>query len=150
MSAGRPAWLDRVLAEVEREQPAAFEIFAPPVDPERRSAVLMLFGPTGDGGTDVVLTARSRDLRAHPGQVSFPGGRIDPTDAGPVEPLQLPSEFTQTTNQRSVSIGLPGPSMASHQPASGLPALIAACASGESPVTISTALSRASLSVPQV
>lgn len=85
MSAGRPAWLDRVLAEVEREQPAAFEIFAPPVDPERRSAVLMLFGPTGDGGTDVVLTARSRDLRAHPGQVSFPGGRIDPTDAGPVE-----------------------------------------------------------------
>ena len=72
------------------------------------------------------------------------------TDAGPVDPLQLPSEFTQTTNQRSVSIGLPGPSMASHQPGSGLPALIAACASGESPVTISTALSRASLSVPHV
>ena len=60
MSGGRPAWLDRVLAEVEREQPAAFEIFAPPVDPERRSAVLMLFGPTGDGGTDVVLTTIGR------------------------------------------------------------------------------------------
>ena len=64
MSAGRPAWLDRVLAEVEREQPAAFEIFAPPVDPERRSAVLMLFGPTGDGGTDVVLTASATEARS--------------------------------------------------------------------------------------
>jgi hypothetical protein len=44
-------------------------------------------------------------------------------EAGPVEPLQLPSELTQTTNQRSVSIGLPGPSIASHQPGSGLSAL---------------------------
>nr|WP_035936783.1 CoA pyrophosphatase [Knoellia aerolata] len=77
--------MERVMSEVEREQPEAFEIFAPPVDPERRSAVLVLFGPTDDGGVDVVLTARSRDLRAHPGQVSFPGGRVDPTDAGPVE-----------------------------------------------------------------
>jgi len=71
-------------------------------------------------------------------------------EAGPVEPLQLPSEFTQITNQRSVSMGLPGPSIASHQPGSGLPSLLAACASGERPVTISTALSRAALSAPQV
>lgn len=85
MSAGRPAWLEQVLCEIERERPAAFDTFAPPVDPERRSAVLMLFGPAQGGDVDVVLTARSRDLRAHPGQVSFPGGRIDPTDAGPVE-----------------------------------------------------------------
>lgn len=88
MTAPRPTWLETVLAEVEREQPQAFEVFAPPVDPELRSAVLMLFGPADDDsdslGIDVVLTARSRDLRAHPGQVSFPGGRIDPTDAGPI------------------------------------------------------------------
>ena len=71
-------------------------------------------------------------------------------DAGPVDPLQLPSEFTQSTNQRSVSIGLPGPSIASHQPGSGLPSLDAACASGDKPVTISTALSRAGFNLPQV
>jgi 8-oxo-dGTP pyrophosphatase MutT (NUDIX family) len=29
-------------------------------------------------GPRVVLTRRRRDLRSHPGQVSFPGGRIDP------------------------------------------------------------------------
>lgn len=84
MSAPRPGWMARVMASVENEAPEAFAAFAPPVDPERRSAVLMLFAPSDDGGTDVVLTARSRDLRAHPGQVSFPGGRVDPTDAGPV------------------------------------------------------------------
>src|SRR6478609_2926236 len=55
-------------------------------------------------------------------------------DAGPVEPLQLPRLLTHTTNQRSVSIALPGPTIASHQPASGLPALAAACALGDSPV----------------
>lgn len=86
MSAGapRPEWMARVLTAVEQELPAYFAAFAPPEDPERVSAVLMLFAPSSDGGVDVVLTARSRDLRAHPGQVSFPGGGVDLTDAGPV------------------------------------------------------------------
>lgn len=33
----------------------------------------------------VLFTQRSNDLPAHAGQISFPGGRIDPSDAGPVE-----------------------------------------------------------------
>ena len=33
----------------------------------------------------VILTVRPDTLRQHPGQVAFPGGRIDPDDAGPVE-----------------------------------------------------------------
>lgn len=62
----------------------------------RESAVLMLFGPTDGalaglealdehgGGVDVVLTQRAEDLRKHAGQVSFPGGGVEPADADAV------------------------------------------------------------------
>lgn len=36
-------------------------------------------------GLSVLLTERSAQLRQHAGQISFPGGRIEPTDAGPLE-----------------------------------------------------------------
>ena len=32
----------------------------------------------------VILTLRPETMRKHPGQISFPGGRIDPDDDGPV------------------------------------------------------------------
>jgi 8-oxo-dGTP pyrophosphatase MutT (NUDIX family) len=32
----------------------------------------------------VILTERPKTMRRHPGQISFPGGRIDPEDDGPV------------------------------------------------------------------
>lgn len=32
----------------------------------------------------VILTERPETMRRHPGQISFPGGRIDPGDGGPV------------------------------------------------------------------
>jgi 8-oxo-dGTP pyrophosphatase MutT (NUDIX family) len=32
----------------------------------------------------VILTERPQTMRKHPGQISFPGGRIDPGDDGPV------------------------------------------------------------------
>jgi len=37
----------------------------------------MLFGE-GPRGGEVLLTERAHDMRSHPGQVSFPGGSIDP------------------------------------------------------------------------
>ncbi len=70
--------------------------------------------------------------------------------AGPLVPMQLPSTLAQMTWKRSVSIGLPGPSIASHQPGSGLPAFAAACASGDRPLRTRIALSPAALGAPQV
>jgi 8-oxo-dGTP pyrophosphatase MutT (NUDIX family) len=57
--------------------------FLPPADAGARpGAVLMLFGD-GPAGPDLLLTERAHDMRSHPGQVSFPGGSIDPTDPSP-------------------------------------------------------------------
>jgi 8-oxo-dGTP pyrophosphatase MutT (NUDIX family) len=36
-----------------------------------------------DGGLTVLLTQRASQLKNHAGQISFPGGRIEPQDAGP-------------------------------------------------------------------
>jgi 8-oxo-dGTP pyrophosphatase MutT (NUDIX family) len=69
----------------------------PPQPSARPAAVLMLFGvldafPSGHDAEaqavsrdlDVLLLARATTLRAHPGQVAFPGGRLDPGDESPV------------------------------------------------------------------
>jgi 8-oxo-dGTP pyrophosphatase MutT (NUDIX family) len=77
-----PDWMS-TLAEADHDGHEWFSTFAPPPEPGRESAVLMLFAP-GEAGTEVILTERSHTMRAHPGQVSFPGGRIDPQDDGPV------------------------------------------------------------------
>jgi NAD(P)H-hydrate repair Nnr-like enzyme with NAD(P)H-hydrate epimerase domain/8-oxo-dGTP pyrophosphatase MutT (NUDIX family) len=43
----------------------------------RIGAALVLLRDTGDGDLQVVLTRRREDLAHHPGQISFPGGRVD-------------------------------------------------------------------------
>ncbi len=52
------------------------------VDPDfsgvRNSAVLVLLADDDAGNAGVLLTRRSTELRNHAGQISFPGGRIDP------------------------------------------------------------------------
>ena len=63
----------------------------------RRAAVLMLFGPLDATPSarpaaadavardlDVLLLARATTLRAHAGEVAFPGGRVDPGDTDAV------------------------------------------------------------------
>lgn len=84
LCAERPVWA-----------PDPARAFAPDDRPVRASAVLVLFGALDDAAAhadhpavaadlDVLLTRRSLTLRHHPGQVSFPGGGIDPEDDGPV------------------------------------------------------------------
>lgn len=50
--------------------------------PLRPAAVLMLVWLRPDGAR-VVLTKRSSHLKHHPGQIAFPGGKVDLADAGP-------------------------------------------------------------------
>jgi 8-oxo-dGTP pyrophosphatase MutT (NUDIX family) len=67
LARGSKEVLERVRATSDRRIPAA--VLVPLV--ERAS------------GWTVLLTQRSATLKDHAGQISFPGGRIDPGDAGP-------------------------------------------------------------------
>ncbi len=49
----------------------------------RRAAVLVPVLPA-DGGARLVYTLRTDELRDHAGQISFPGGSIDPDDDSPL------------------------------------------------------------------
>ncbi|QYJ03703.1 CoA pyrophosphatase [Nocardioides panacisoli] len=79
-----PEWLHPVRDGAARIQGSDLTRFLPPEgsDP-RRGSVLMLFGEDtdGEGGPDLLLTERAHDMRSHPGQVSFPGGKIDPGES---------------------------------------------------------------------
>ena len=79
----QPEWMAHLVTELGRQDPSFFSRFLPPDEGGRPSAVLILFGP-GAEGDDVVLTERSHTMRSHAGQVSFPGGAMDPGDTGPV------------------------------------------------------------------
>ncbi|WP_110208444.1 NUDIX hydrolase [Nocardioides daejeonensis] len=79
-----PRWLDPVQAGLATIRADDLTRFVPPDDHAgRRGAVLMLFGE-GPHGHDLLLTERAHTMRTHPGQVSFPGGSIDPGET-PVE-----------------------------------------------------------------
>lgn len=77
---GLPDWL-KPLADLVDD--VAAEQLAPrfphPPKDARKAAVLMLFAD-GPKGPDVLLTLRASTLRSHAGQISFPGGSVDPGD----------------------------------------------------------------------
>ena len=56
----------------------------PRARPHRPAAVLVPIVER-PGGSTVLLTRRTDHLHDHPGQVSFPGGRLDDTDRGPID-----------------------------------------------------------------
>lgn len=80
----RPAWVEPLRLGVTTIRAEDISRFVPPEGSQtRKGAVLMLFGE-GPDGVDLLLTERAHDMRSHPGQVSFPGGSIDDTDASAV------------------------------------------------------------------
>jgi 8-oxo-dGTP pyrophosphatase MutT (NUDIX family) len=50
----------------------------------RPAGVLVGISPVS-GRVEVILTKRSSRLKHHPGQIAFPGGKVDATDATPVD-----------------------------------------------------------------
>lgn len=68
------------LETARRSIPAADEPLVPAFDGARPSAVLVVLAP-GPEGPEVLLTRRSWQLRHHRGEVSFPGGRLDPGES---------------------------------------------------------------------
>jgi 8-oxo-dGTP pyrophosphatase MutT (NUDIX family) len=78
-----PDWLVRIRDAALTITGSDLTSFLPPEDSGARpGAVLMLFGE-GEHGPDLLLTERAHDMRSHPGQVSFPGGKVDDTDESP-------------------------------------------------------------------
>ena len=51
--------------------------------PARPASTLLALYPDGDGRVVIPLTVRHGDLRSHAGEVSLPGGAVDPTDPSP-------------------------------------------------------------------
>ena len=79
-----PEWLRPVQEAADAITVDELTRFMPPEGTDaRRGAVLMLFGEGAHGG-ELLLTERAHHMRSHPGQVSFPGGSIDPGET-PVE-----------------------------------------------------------------
>jgi len=55
-----------------------------PAFPEARVSAVLVALFEGDHGVEVLLTRRSMQLRSHRGEISFPGGRLDPGET-PIE-----------------------------------------------------------------
>jgi 8-oxo-dGTP pyrophosphatase MutT (NUDIX family) len=85
-----PEFLQHLRSASEEVDPKELSRFLPPEDDPgvRGSAVLILLANGNDSdGPDVLLTERAWTLRSHAGQMSFPGGRVDPEDGTGVEGL---------------------------------------------------------------
>ena len=79
-----------------------------PTFPDARPSAVLITLLDGDDGAEVLLTKRSKELRNHSGEISFPGGRID-TGESPVaaalreahEEVGLPPALVQVQGQLS-------------------------------------------------
>ena len=99
-----PEWLEPIRAGAGTIKASDISQFVPPADANaRKGAVLMLFGE-GPQGPDLLLTERAHDMRSHPGQVSFPGGSIDPTDASPTAAALREAEEETGLDPRGVEV----------------------------------------------
>ena len=80
-----PDWLRAALARLgtdSSDYDLNPEVTLPP-DRKLRDAAVLVAICEGPQGPSVLLTKRASGLQHHPGQIAFPGGKIDATDASP-------------------------------------------------------------------
>ena len=81
-----PGLLSRALARPMRES-SDFDLnpgLRLPTGRVLRPAAVLIAVRTGPSGADLILTKRSSRLKHHPGQIAFPGGKVEPGDGGPI------------------------------------------------------------------
>ncbi|QEL65557.1 hypothetical protein OTERR_20810 [Oryzomicrobium terrae] len=97
-----PVLIPPVLADLRhalQSEPYQSEIREPGVEPSGLRAAAVLFPIVRHEGTpSVLLTQRTSHLSAHPGQISFPGGQVEPED---------PSPLATALRETEEEIGLP-------------------------------------------
>ena len=90
--------IEKVLTALRSREPKTLngEHFKP-------AAVLVPIQEKKDGH-HIVLTRRALGLNSHGGQIAFPGGRLDPTDAGPLEAALRESQEEVGIDPRDVRV----------------------------------------------
>ncbi len=68
------------------------------------AAAAVLVAVTDRDEPGVILTQRPDTMRRHPGQIAFPGGRIDPDDAGPIDAALREAEEEIALPRRHVEV----------------------------------------------
>lgn len=92
-----PPRLGQVFAALEGVTHEQISRFEPPPSDARDAAVLVLLRET-TAGIETLLVTRGRDLRAHAGQVAFPGGAIESGDDNAVA-----AAVRETTEETSLA-----------------------------------------------
>ncbi len=98
---------DRLLAEPQAVDDDAILPDWQPDDPFDRPAVpaaVLIALVRRPEGLQVLYTERASTLRAHSGQISFPGGRVDPDDSGPGAAAVREAEEEVALDRREVQI----------------------------------------------
>ncbi|MFM8630458.1 MAG: NUDIX hydrolase, partial [Betaproteobacteria bacterium] len=72
-----PLWTPELLRD--RRRPV--RLLTPETATPASVLIALLGSDSAEQGPSVILTKRTQDLSTHAGQVSFPGGRAEPTDA---------------------------------------------------------------------
>ena len=92
-----PAWVQPILQRTAASSPA------PPTVLLRTAAALVVL-TDGPHGPEAVLTTRAAELTKYPGQDVFPGGAVEPGDAGPVDTALREAREEIGLDPRSVHI----------------------------------------------